>query len=256
MFTEERLNVILDMLYKNGKVSVNELSEKFSLTKDAIRKDLQKLEKIGKLKRTYGGAIQQREIARNVKVLSRVNDNLSAKKAITEKAVKLINDGDTIFLDISSTNLILASLLSETKKKITIITNMLDIMNKLSNSPQVKLIGIGGTYRIELNGYIGAAAIEQINAYRIDKAFIGSAGVNMKERNLSTFDVEDGLTKKAIINVSKEVVLLAESNKFALDGNYIFSDFERLNTIITNQKMSYEVIKKLEEHNSIKVVIA
>jgi DeoR family transcriptional regulator, glycerol-3-phosphate regulon repressor len=249
MFTEERLNIILDLLQKNGKVSVNELSEKFSLTKDAIRKDLQKLEKIGKLKRTYGGAIQQREIARNIKVLNRVNKNLRAKKIITEKAVTLINDGDTIFLDISSTNLILASLLAETKKKITIITNMLDIMNKLSNSPQVKLIGIGGTYRIELNGYIGAATIEQINEYRIDKAFIGSAGINMKEKNLSTFDVEDGLTKKAIINVSKEVVLLAERNKFDLDGNYIFSDFERLDTIITNQKITSEFTRQFKNYN-------
>ncbi len=249
MFAEERLNVILDLLHKNGKVSVNELSERFSLTKDAIRKDLQKLEKIGKLKRTYGGAIQQREIARNVKVLNRVNKNLAAKKMIIEKAVKLIDDGDTIFLDISSTNLVLASLLAETKKKITVITNMLDIMNKLSNSPQIKLIGIGGIYRIELNGYIGAAAIEQINAYRIDKAFIGSAGINMKEKTLSTFDVEDGLTKKAIINVSKEVILLAESSKFDLDGNYIFSDFEKLGTIITNQKISDESTEKLKKYN-------
>ena len=249
MFAEERLDKILQILNEKGKVSVNDLSKKFTLTKDAIRKDLQKLEKIGKLKRTYGGAILQREIARNIKVLNRINKDIDAKKNIINKSLKLIEEKDTIFLDISSTNLVLASALAELEKPLTIVTNMLDIMNKLSNSPQIKLIGIGGVYNSELNGYIGAAAIEQIKLYRIDKAFIGTAGINIKEKNLSTFDTEDGLTKKEIIKVSKEIILLANSSKFNQDGNYVFADLDVLNCIVTDLKMSSEQKENIESDN-------
>jgi len=137
--------------------------------------------------------------------------------------------------------MLLASAIAEKELKITVITNMLDIMNKLSNAAHLKLIGVGGVFNCALNGYIGAAAIEQIRMYRMDKAFIGTAGINIKEKSLSTFDIEDGITKKSIIEVSKEVVLLADRSKFDQDGNYKFATLDCLDYVVTNMKISSDV---------------
>ena len=97
MFTEERHVAIEQCLREKGKVKVKELSEKFQVSEDCIRKDLKTLENAGRLKRTYGGAILSQDYPLERDVIDRRNYHLDKKKIIAEKAVKLINSNETIF---------------------------------------------------------------------------------------------------------------------------------------------------------------
>ena len=113
MFMEERLEEILRILKKDGKVLVKDL-----------RKDLQKLEQEGLLKRTYGGAILERQTIHDDNIRPRLMKNLGEKDIIAKLALKEIKDGDFIFLDASTTNYSIASMLLNTKKQVTVVTNM------------------------------------------------------------------------------------------------------------------------------------
>src|SRR5690242_3240793 len=124
MFTEERLEQILSILNENGRVKVKELSERFNVSEGMVRKDLQRLERDGAIQRTYGGAILRRKISKSSPITDRMKSNLNSKKLISEKAFNLIEDEDVIFLEPSSIDFLLAKLIADSNKKVTLITNM------------------------------------------------------------------------------------------------------------------------------------
>ncbi|SHE31051.1 DeoR/GlpR family DNA-binding transcription regulator [Clostridium fallax] len=249
MFAEERSQEILNILNKNGKVLVKDLSVKFKVSEGMIRKDLQKLEKHGKLKRTYGGAITNRQIAEKTTISNRKIKNLNKKETISKKALTLIENNDTIFLDISSINLILAKLISKSDKKITLITNMIEIATIFDDTSNVKIICIGGIYDKKLGGIIGSEAIDAILKYRVNKAFIGSCGVNLQDNSISNFDLEEGNTKKAIISSAKVSYLLMEKEKFYYDGIYKFSHLNDIDGIICDAMPEQNICKTLKKYN-------
>ena len=137
MFTEERQSAIERCLRENGKVRVKELSEKFQVTEDCIRKDLKILENAGKLKRTYGGAILSQDYPLERDVVDRRNYHLDKKKTIASKAFKLIKNNETIFLDISTTNIELAKLLAASDMRVVVVSNMIDILQILASSKSI-----------------------------------------------------------------------------------------------------------------------
>lgn len=233
MFTEERRQEILALLKKDEKVVVKELSVKFGVSEGMIRKDLKELEKTGSIKRTYGGAMPQRNIAENTSISNRMIKNLDSKREIARKAFALIEDTDTVFLDISSINSILAEIIAKSTKKITLLTNMVELSSLFRDNETVSMICIGGLYNKKLGGVTGSEAIENIAKYRVNKAFIGSCGVNLPDKSISNFDVEEGHTKKAIIAAAKTIYILMENEKFYYDGTYKFARLENVDGIIT-----------------------
>ena len=134
MFTEERQNAIEKCLREKGKVRVKELSEMFQVTEDCIRKDLKILENAGRLKRTYGGAILSQEYPLERNVVDRRMYNLDKKKVIAAKAFKLIKNNETIFLDVSTTNIELARICKISIILLTTTTCMPDEAISLASS--------------------------------------------------------------------------------------------------------------------------
>lgn len=248
MFLDERREKILDILHKNGKVFVKDLAELFSVGDGMIRKDLQALEKLGKLKRTYGGALLKNDLVHISTLSERIINTNSDKEIIAEKIFNIIQDGDTIFLDVSSTNYILAKKLAQSTKELLIITNMPNIVSFFTNS-NLNVILIGGSYNKKMGGVIGSEAINSINNYRIDKAFIGSCGINFNNFSVTNFDLEDGNTKKAIIKISKERYLITESKKFDAEGIFSFASLDEFDFVITEKKISKEISAKIKNIN-------
>ncbi|AOT68874.1 DeoR/GlpR family DNA-binding transcription regulator [Geosporobacter ferrireducens] len=247
MFAEERLEKIIRLLNDRGKVVVKELSEIFEVTEDCIRKDLKTLEKDGLIKRTYGGAVLNRQSAANSNIVNRRSLNIEAKRTIAEKAFEIIMPNETIFLDISTTNILIAEKLAGGNKRVTVVTNMIDVINAFSKSDHVKVIGTGGVYYKELDGFVGSTAIETISRYKVDKAFIGSVGVNIFDKSVTTFDIEDGNTKRAIISAGKSVYLVMESKKFYMDGVYKFADLFDIDAVIVDTDPEEQILKELEK---------
>lgn len=235
MFTEERLDAILQILKQDGKVRVKNLSEQFQVTEDCIRKDLKVLENSGKLKRTYGGAILSQDYPLERDVIDRRTYNEDKKLIIAKKAAELIKDHETIFLDISTTNIKLAEILVENRKQLVVVSNMIDILQTLARSSTITAIGTGGTMYRTVNGFMGAATIEVIKQYSFDRAFIGSCGVDMVDQSITTLGVEDGLTKKAALLSSRHKYVVMERDKFYFNDSYKFAHFDDINGIITDE---------------------
>lgn len=246
MFTEERLDAIIQCLHQDGKIRVKNLSEQFQVTEDCIRKDLKVLENAGKLKRTYGGAILSQDYPLERDVIDRRSYNVEKKIIIAKKAAELIKDNETIFLDISTTNIKLAEILVETRKRLVIVSNMIDILQILAKSSSITTIGTGGTMYRTVNGFMGAATIEIIKQYSFDRAFIGSCGVDLEDLSITTLGVEDGLTKKAAIQSSRHKYVMMERDKFYFNDSYKFAHFDDINGIITDENPDQTTMNTLD----------
>lgn len=247
MFVEERHQYIINKLSKVNKVLVNELSDKFGVSKDLIRKDLQKLEKEGLLIRTYGGAISNKRIIPENEVSSRINANKELKSYLVKKAVTDIEDGQYIYLDISSTNLILAQEIINKKENVTIVTNMLDIINLCVNKNYKNIIAIGGKFKQKLNGFVGVSTIKMIETYRFDKAYIGTVGVDLLNNEIYTFDEEDGITKRTILERSNKNCVFLENEKFKQVANFNFAKVTDLDCIICEEGIHEEYLEELKD---------
>lgn len=245
MFLEERYEKIISDLNINGRVSVKELSRNFGVTEDCIRKDLKELESREKLKRVHGGAIPLRKHNDFKKLPERMLINREIKEKIALKASKLIKDGDNIFLDVSTINMEIAKIIKSSKKNVTVVTNMIDIISILGGCDNVKVICIGGEYNNKINGIAGSEADSNIRNYYYDKSFIGVCAVNSKTGFITSSLLEDGNTKKTIIECTNKTYLVMENEKFNYDEFYKFANLDLVAGIITEAEVSEEVKENL-----------
>lgn len=249
MFVGERHQCILDMVNIDGKVLVKELSKKFAVSEDCIRKDLAVLEKNGWLKRVYGGAVMLRENAHQPKSADRKqNENTEERKILAKKAYRLLKPNDFVFLDVSITSIEIANLLRANASSITVLTNMIDVMNILVEVPSVQVIFLGGTLNAERDGFWGNMTMQMLDSFRIDIAFLGVVGVNLQDGSLSTYVVEDGYMKQTVIKHSKASYLLCDDHKFKMDGNFVFAALTDVSGILLGKKQDEAILDKLSDY--------
>ena len=249
MFIEERYKYILDLLDVQGKVLVKDLSKEFNISESMIRKDLKTLEKNNLLKRTYGGAISIKHTLVNCESFNtRIEKNIDLKKVVARKAFGQINDNDTIFLDASTISYMIAKLIVENDKEITLITNMFEISSLIPEKSKTHFIFIGGDYNAFVGGSIGSYSIEQIKKYRCNKAFLGCSGVDLKDGAISTSLSEDASTKSAIMSISKELFLIMLNEKFEINGSFPFANTIDFNSIITETLPDKSIVNLLKEY--------
>jgi DeoR family glycerol-3-phosphate regulon repressor len=253
MFVEERQSLILQELSEKGKVRVKDLAERFNVTEDLIRKDLHVLEKQGKLARKYGGAVLIRQNVQRKIVAGKKKDNTEAKKQIAQKAFEQIQPGMIVFLDISTINIQLAKLIAASNLPITVVTNMLEIMNIMVNT-NVNIISIGGELDYGRDGFIGPLAYEMLKAFRFDMAFMGAVGVDVERNSVEIYMANEGLTKKQVLSASKKCALMVEEEKLHLQGNYQYADLEDFDLLITDQPITDEMKEQLYNEHGVSVL--
>ena len=234
MFLEERQELIVRMVERDGKVKVKELSAKFKVTEDCIRKDLGSLERQGRLKRTYGGAVIRRENPHTIEVSKHRNIDVEAKRRIARAAMHLIHEHDMVFLDISTSNLAIAELLVHDERELTVVTNMIDILSILAQNPKIRVVFVGGVINKSRDGFWGGMTQDFIGRLKPDIAFVGAVGVDVKGNSVSTYDIDDGLNKARIIARSKRAYVVAEARKLSTDGNYDFTPLNALAGLVTD----------------------
>lgn len=238
MFLQERYEKILNKVQIQGRVTVKELSKEFNLSEDCIRKDLRELESKEKLTRVYGGAIinRSRDGIKTIDERKEVNKDIKTK--IAKNAASVIKDSDIIFLDTSTINLEIAKMIN---KKVTIVTNMVEIVMELKSNLNIKIICVGGEFNKEVGAIVGAAADRYIKKFTYDKAFIGICGINKETGFISTVNLEDGTTKKTIIESSKKSFLVMEKEKYNYDEFYKFAKIDDIEGIITEEGISSDL---------------
>ena len=248
MSQKKRHQQIITKLNIEGQVFVKELAVMFDVTEDCIRKDLTILEKAGKLKRVHGGAVNIRVNLHHTNVSERVDLYSKEKKIIASKALDVIEKGYVIFLDISTINLELAKLIFEQNLSVTIVTNMIDIMQLYRQNSAVRLIFLGGDFNQARDGFVGALTNHLIRKYRFDISFIGVVGIDLDHNVITTYETNDGITKKTAINASKQSYMVGESVKLNQDGNYAYASLDDFTGYICEKELDHAQIKLFKDH--------
>lgn len=249
MFVEERQQKILELLHENQKVKVKELSQMFKVTEDCIRKDLASMEGRHLLKRAYGGAVlaESQHPGHTNAVSSRKEKNLKEKQRIAKKAVKLIKDGDVVFLDTSTTNLELAREIIRTKRQVTVVSCMLDIANVFAAGGSTGFILLGGEFNRSQIGFLGNLTLSMMENFRFDLCFMGVVGADVMGNAITTYVPEDGAMKQSAISKSRRSYLMMETKKFDFQANYVFADFTQIDGVICETEPSEQVRAALKE---------
>ncbi|MEG0277547.1 MAG: DeoR/GlpR family DNA-binding transcription regulator [Coprobacillus sp.] len=248
MFAQERQDQIVSIVNQDGSVKVKDLSIQFDVTEDCIRKDLATLEKKGLLKKAYGGAVRVRENPHMYNSQDRKKTPNSERVVLANKALSLIQAQDTIFLDISLTSIEFANLLKESLIQVTVITNMIDVLNILNHCSHISLIFIGGQLNNEGDGFCGTLSSQLIRSFKIDKSFLGVVGVDSFQGVLSTYHIDDGVMKKAVIEQSQKSYVFCEERKLVEDGNYVFSSINDITSLIVSKEPNDKLRSRIEDY--------
>jgi DeoR/GlpR family transcriptional regulator of sugar metabolism len=248
MLAIERRKKIMSILQEKNSVLVPELSKTFEVTEETIRRDLEKLEKEGLLKRTYGGAVINESTNADLPLNIREVTNIEGKESIAAKLVEYIEDGDTIILDSSSTALQVAKLLKN-KKKITVITNSVKVVLELAASKDCNVISTGGTLREMSMSFVGSLAENSIKNYNVDKAIISCKGLD-KAKGITESNEAEAQVKKAMISVADKVFLAVDNRKFDKVAFVKLMNINDIHTMFTDEKLSEEWEQFVETHGS------
>ncbi|MFD0717620.1 DeoR/GlpR family DNA-binding transcription regulator [Paenibacillus sp. GCM10027626] len=232
MKTHERREAIYSYISAKKTVKIAELKELFQVSEVTLRSDLEFLAKQGGIERSHGGAVFVDNSSPEEGILPNT-PLLDAKIAIAKRAAELIVPGDTLFLDSSATSVVLASQLSP-NANITVITNCLPIINLLKMAPGIHLYAIPGSYNSSTSSFNGPLGETFIGNLKTSKAFISPKGIIVE--GLRDLTADEAAIRKAMIESTKEAILLADHSKFNnIKVLFPISDFSRISIIVTDK---------------------
>ena len=243
-----RKQKIKEILEEKNFCTIEYFVKKFNVSRVTIHRDLNDLEKQGYVKKVIGGAQFNREKISDLNFNKRLGMNILKKKEIAKKALKFISNGDSIFIDSSTTCFLFASEISSSNfSNISIVTNSPFAVCKLSNSPYIHIISTGGELQYQLNGLVGTITNNFIHNVNFDKAFISARGISVKN-GLSTSQPYIVEVLQKVIEASREVNLLVDSSKFDRSGILKICSCNEITRIITDKYIDSDVMKEIREH--------
>ena len=246
VIAEERRLKILEILEARKTVSVKELKETFGVSEDTIRQDLKILDEQKLLRRIYGGAVRVKKGSVEIPFSLREITNREVKEAIGKEGARLIEDGDSLIFDASTTALQVACNI-DPAKRVTILTTSLDICISLANNPNVSVIATGGTLHPLSMSFVGPQAEGAIQNYLADCLFLGAKAISLEQKAIAdAFELEAHL-KKVMIRSARKVIVVAESRKFEEQAFFKVADLNAVHVIVTDQHVNPQIVNILEE---------
>ena len=195
MLAIERRNAILAKLSLEGKVVVSDLAKEFDVTEETIRRDLEKLDKDGLARKTYGGAVKNENFNIDLPFHVRKQTNVESKRQIAAQISEMIHDGDYVMLDSSTTALnVIKNILD--RKKITLITNSIEILIELCNKPDWMVVSTGGVLKEGGLSLVGYQAERMVSGFHVDIAICSCKGLD-GEMGVTDSNERDSEIKKA-----------------------------------------------------------
>ena len=250
MLAEERFTLILDLLARQRTATVQELCEALNASESTIRRDLNELDKLGKVNKVHGGATLPDSQFRADEPTMAAKEELAVaqKQSIALAAVELIQPEDFIFLDAGSTTLAVARCLSGPALKARYVTNGVAHARLLAQKG-CRVFLPGGLLRPETEAIIGAAALVALQQYNFTKVFLGANGVAL-EAGFTTPDPEEAAVKAAALRRARESWFLVDDSKFAKVYPAVIADLHG-GAILTNrcpnpQYRQFTLIKETE----------
>lgn len=194
-----------------GRVSVEDLAERFGVTPQTIRRDLGLLSDRGLLQRFHGGAVATSGVA-NFAYEARRRLATEEKRRIGLKAASLIPDDSSLVINIGTTTEQVATALRG-KRGLMVITNNVNVVNILQGFEGIEVIIAGGVVRHADGGVVGEAAVDFIRQFRVDHAVIGASAID-EDGTLLDYDYREVKVARAIIEGARRTILVADSMKY------------------------------------------
>ena len=217
---------------RNGSAHVSELAESFGVSEMTVRRDLSELARDGKLERVRGGAVSSTV---EPPFEQTVVERFEAKDRIGAAAAALVQDGETVMIDIGTTTLQAAHHLRGAS--ITVVTSSLAVYEELVADPAIELVLPGGVVRRNYRSLVGVLAEDALRQLKADVLFLGTSGVDGRLGVWDSTMVEVPI-KRAMIAAASRVVLLADSEKFSMGGVVRVCGAEAIEHVVTDDALS------------------
>ncbi|MCP1102199.1 DeoR/GlpR family transcriptional regulator of sugar metabolism [Aequitasia blattaphilus] len=234
MLAIERRKEILEKLQSQKRVVVSELSQIYDVSEETIRRDLEKLEKDGYATKSYGGAVFNEHANLDLPLNIRKNRNVIEKQLIAKEVCQLIQDGDTVMLDASSTALYVAKALKE-KSNLTIITNSIEIIIELLDKKDWSVLSTGGLSKEGTYALVGPQTDKMLQSYHVDIAVISCKGIDMKAGVTDTDELHSN-NKRTMLNSAKKKVLAIDGTKFDQIGFTTIGELSDIEYVVTDKQ--------------------
>ena len=248
-----RLEDIKSLLQQEQRVSIANLATRFNVNGMTIRRDLEKLETIGQLQRTPGGAVPSERMAFDFDFAIRRKNCQREKKAIAQHARQLIQPGHRLILDTGTTTLELAYLLKDIRD-ITVITPSLAVASVLQFFPDVQTVLLGGIFRQGSADLTGAMTEANLDMYSVDIAFQGIDAID-EEGYMHNSDMRIVRVDKKIRRRAQRTYILSDSSKVGKTALVASSHLNQVDALITDDKLDSQFRQSFMKMGA-KVIIA
>ena len=247
-----RQNTILEIARQSGRVMVDELAQRFEVTPQTIRKDLNELCDQRLLTRIHGGAILSSGVE-NVGYDARRMIASEEKEAIAHAAAACIPDQASLFINIGTTTEAVARALLQ-HSGLMVITNNLNVASLMRAYPQIEVVIAGGVVRPTDGGVVGEAAVDFIRQFKVDIAVVGASAID-EDGSLLDYDYREVRVAQAIISNTRKVMLVCDSSKFERSAPVRIGHISQVTTFVTDRCES-EGIRRICIESGVELVEA
>ena len=228
----------------NGRVSIADLSDRLGVSEVTIREDLKHLESRGVLTRVRGGAVVSRNGAMEMSLEETSTTNHAEKKAIAAHAAAMVENGQTIIIDVGSTTTEMAKALSPELSRVVVITNGLNIALILEALPGMSVIVTGGTLRPLQHSLVAPMGTLLLDQLKADVAFLGCNGVD-PTRGFTNTNIAEAEIKQAMVRSATKTVFLADHDKIGKVASAFVTDISGADLLITDDGADASVLGNL-----------
>lgn len=239
MLVTERRRRVLEEVRRKGAVTVTVLSEQLRVSGMTIRRDLEALARDGMLEKVHGGATVRNAPSAEELDFDQTSQRLRAEKdAIAAEAAKLVEPGMSIGISAGSTTWTFARHLRGIED-LTIVTNSLRISEEFRRTDPDRAVVITGGMRTPSEALVGPLAIRSLQVLHCDVLFLGVHGIDL-QAGLTTPNLMEAETNRALVNSAQELVVLADNSKFGKVGLTTIVPLAQVNTLITDSGVDPE----------------
>lgn len=237
-----RHGAIVDRLRRDGRVDVAELAVQLGTSEVTVRRDLDQLAEGGVLQRVHGGAVSLLMRGDELPFAMRELEDAQVKERLGVAAGRLLRDGEAVVVDSGTTGLAVARALSG--RRLTAMPLSLPSANALSASSTISLLLPGGTARFGEGTFVGPMTEASLRSLRFDTLVLTCCGVSL-DAGVTAHDLQDAAVKRAAIEASNRVVLVAEGAKFARTALAIVCSVVRVDVVVTDSAASADAVLHL-----------
>jgi len=253
LFRQERREHIIALLAQDGHVSVADLSERFGMSQATVRADLDALAAERLLTRTHGGALALDQDRLELSFDFRRRLHAAQKNRIGAAAAAMIEDGEAIVLDASTTALAVAAQIKD-RRELTVITNGIFVALALLDIPGITVLMPGGFLRRDSVSLVGDEGHDFVEKFNFHKGFFGAKAFTL-EQGLTDVNSAEVAVKRDLVARSSQVIAIVDSSKWGRVGFASFSSIDQVDCVITDEGTPADMVAALREAG-ISVIIA